>query len=191
MRDLILALLSVLLLFIAFGVPLILRSAVDRRRKYEEQAQIFHQKVEALAEDDETPDVLLAGMEGFNDTINTTSGGRALFRLFLKSPSQRKRSAEIKAKSYAEFEEVRPFLERRPELARAMAEAIVAWLFAVMYNAEGLKGGIARVLFLNSVGLMDPSRLARRVFEGKILELKPRKPKPNHNHHDHHASAAA
>lgn len=165
MKDLVLAFLSIAGLFLAFGLPMMLRRATRRQRHFEKQSEIFFRKTAALADDDDTPEELLIGLQALNDTIHRRDGGKVLLAIFLGPPPESDRATELRAEFDAH---VRPFFERRPELRRAFTEAVGAWVHAILCQAKGPFGLLARLLLTNSLSLMDPTRLAGRVAQRKL-----------------------
>jgi len=182
MKDLVLIVLSVSLLFLSLALPVLLAKATARRKSFEAHADIFFQKLAALANDDETPIEVLRGFYAMNEMITMRQGGSLLLRALLTRSST---PDEPPAK--LEFDQViAPFMQKRPELGRAFADGIRAWMQAVLCGSTGLSGFLARLLFRNSLALMDPARIARRVSE-----TKHRLDDRHHNHHDHPAEMAA
>ena len=180
MKDLVLIVLSVSLLFVSLVLPVLLARATARRKSFEAHADIFFQKLTALAKDDETPIELLRGFYAMNEMITMRQGGSLLLRALLTRPGT---NDEHPAR--VEFDQViAPFMQRRPELGRAFADGIRAWMQAVLCGSTGMSGFFARLLFRNSLALMDPARIARRVSETKHRF-------DDHHHHDHPAEMAA
>lgn len=180
MKDLVLIVLSASLLFITFALPVILRRATARRRAFEKHSDIFFQKLAALAKDPDTPLELLRGFYAMNEMLTMHRyGGVLLLRALLLRPKN-----VVEPLEKVEFERaITSFVEKRPELGRAFSDGVRAWLQAVLYGASGPWGAFARLLFRNSLSLMDPARVARRVSETKDR---------HHNgHNGHHAEMAA
>lgn len=180
MMDFLLFVVSAILLFLAFGLPILLKRATRRRKSFEAHSEIFFQKAKALASDDETPAEIIRGFSGMNRMLMTRHGGLILLHVFLRRAS----SSQATDGSKETFDTViRPFFDSRPELANAFADGVQAWMHAVLCGATGPSGFFARLLFRNSLALMDPALVARRLSAAK-----------DHHHHDngnHHQPIAA
>lgn len=181
MKDIVLIVLSASLLSLTFVLPVLLARATARRKSFEAHADIFFKKLNALASDDETPIEVLRGFYTMNEMVTMRRGGALLLRALLTRPG----SKDDDHPATHEFDTViAPFMERRPELGRAFADGLRAWMQAILCGASGPSGFLARLLFRNALAVMDPARLVRRVSDTK-------KRFDDHHNHDHHPAGMA
>ncbi|MEP0233439.1 hypothetical protein [Roseibium sp.] len=138
----VLALCLTLLLLGAFA-----RRKIRRNREYDKYAKHFYNKISPLMADPDTPDEVLETIASLNRLITSKSAAR---NAVLAIADRMNGKAVISDKVQTRSARLQEFAVKRPELDKALTEAMVAALFAIT-SRSWIWGWIAKLQFRRMV----------------------------------------
>lgn len=162
MTSIVFACLAAGALTLSYLLPALLRRATIRKQRYEKCADLFHHKAAALLADSDTPLEIIDMISALNEILVNPGAYRVVASVVFSD--QRKNGRRFKAEAREHYDAVvSPFFDRRPELAAAFSEAVVAFVSAVVYNGRGVRGAAVRLLMGDVVRILDAKKVASRI----------------------------